>query len=408
MITTLSPQSTLDTVDPGVSYEWIQSLSPELKDAALYRMLKIIEAKPTLVELFAINQVIYRTVSGNTFTESAEEAAKRTGHDRKTILKGLDQAVSQNILEENKRPGTSSEYWFKPVEEWLPEPVVRNRDTRTRKVLQFPSSHNTDSVETEQQITSNHEVVRNMDCHETDSNMLFVVSLKEEQLEEEVSVPTTDTPKSPWKYVGQGLPRVYIPPELDQETGSKIESIHEATSRPRQGIIKEAVDLLYNKLNRIPSILEEKRTPSLNSVGSVIPSAVSSGIPDEVLVALSKAGIDLGMGTAERLWLKYSDKFEEAIAYTIAQDEAGKIKQSKEGFFRRSLSEGWNLTIKPQVRDTEVEQALSIDEPTAEEMALIDDAIANGRARDKYYGTHGWLVIRLSGHSEPWKDFLYK
>lgn len=85
---------------------------------------------------------------------------------------------------------------------------------------------------------------------------------------------------------------------------------------------------------------------------------------------------------------------------------AGKIKQSKEGFFRRSLEEGWNLTIKPQVHDTEVAPTKSIDEPSAEEMALIDEAIAAGRARDKYYGTHGWLVIRPSGHSEPWRDFL--
>ncbi|MBR8840948.1 MAG: hypothetical protein DSM106950_45065 [Stigonema ocellatum SAG 48.90 = DSM 106950] len=51
MITTLSPESTFDTVDPGVTYEWIQSLRPELKDAALYRLFRTIEAKPTLVEL---------------------------------------------------------------------------------------------------------------------------------------------------------------------------------------------------------------------------------------------------------------------------------------------------------------------------------------------------------------------
>jgi len=154
MITNLFPQSGLDAVDPGVTYEWIQSLSPEQKDAALYRLFRTIEAKPTLVELFALNQVIYRTVSGGTFTESADSAAKRTGHDRKTILKGLDQAVEQNILFENKRPGSSSEYQFKPVEEWLPEPVVRIKDIRTRKVLQFPSSHHAESVEDEQQLVT--------------------------------------------------------------------------------------------------------------------------------------------------------------------------------------------------------------------------------------------------------------
>ncbi|MBR8836970.1 MAG: hypothetical protein DSM106950_23940 [Stigonema ocellatum SAG 48.90 = DSM 106950] len=408
-----------------VSFEWIQSLPPEQKDAALFRFCKTIEARPTLVESFSLSQVLYRTISGNTFTESADSVAERTGCDRKTILKGLSIAVEQNILEKNERPGTSTEYSFKRVEEWLPEPVVRIKDIRTRKIIEFPSSHNNDSVEDGQQLTSDHEVVLTTDYSETepqltsnlevvrlaDSNKnTVVVSLKEleEQQQLDVRVPATDTPKSPWKYVGQGLPRVYVAPELDALTGSKIESIHEATSRPRQGIIKEAVDLLYNQMNRIPSFLEEKPKPKFNSVGSVIPSAVCSGIPELVFIALQNAGIDLGLSTAERLWVKYSDKFSEAIAYTITQDVAGKIKQSKEGFFRRSLSEGWNLTIKPQVRDTEVEPAKGIDEPSAEEMALIDDAIANGRARNKYYGTYGWLVIRSSGHSESWRDFLYK
>ncbi|MBR8840367.1 MAG: hypothetical protein DSM106950_41880, partial [Stigonema ocellatum SAG 48.90 = DSM 106950] len=164
-------------------------------------------------------------------------------------------AVEQNILEKNDRPGTSTEYSFKPVEEWLPEPVVRIKDTRNNKVLQFPTTHNTESVETEQQLTSNDGVVRL-----ADANNNLVVSLKdlEEQQQLEDSIPPADTPKSPWKYVGQGLPRVYVAPELDALTGSKIESIHEATSRPRQFILKEAVDLLYNQMNRIPSFLEEK------------------------------------------------------------------------------------------------------------------------------------------------------
>ncbi|MBR8840418.1 MAG: hypothetical protein DSM106950_42145 [Stigonema ocellatum SAG 48.90 = DSM 106950] len=311
------------------------------------------------------------------------------------------------LLEKNDRPGTSTEYSFKPVEEWLPEPVVRIKDTRTKNIIEFPKIQNTEE-ETEQQLPSNLMVVLTTDDHETDENTV-VVSLKdlEEQQLQEVEVPAADTPKSPWKYVGQGLPRVYVAPELDQDTGMKIESIHQATSRPRQGIIKEAVDLLYNQMNRIPSFLEEKPKPKLNSIGSVISSAVGSGIPEDVFIALQNAGVDLGLGTAERLWLKYSDKFEDALAYTIAQNKAGKIKQSMSGFFRRSLEEGWNLTIKPQVRDTEVVQALGVDEPSVEEMALIDDAIASGRAKNKYYGTHGWLVIRLTGHSEPWRDFLY-
>ncbi len=37
---------------------------------------------------------------------------------------------------------------------------------------------------------------------------------------------------------------------------------------------------------------------------------------------------------------------------------------------------------------------LGINEPSALEMALIDDAIASDRARDKYYGSLGWLGKR--------------
>ena len=39
-------------------------------------------------------------------------------------------------------------------------------------------------------------------------------------------------------------------------------------------------------------------------------------------------------------------------------------------------------------------------------MALIDDAIATGRAKDKYYGSLGWLVIENNGHTAPWQQFL--
>ena len=293
----------------------------------------------------------------------------------------------------------------------MAEPV-RKTDIRTKKLIEFPSSHNNDSVETEQQVSSNDEVVRETDTN----NNIVVVSLEEleEQQQLEVSVHVQDTPKSSqWRYVGQGLPRVYLPPELDQETGSKIESIHDATKRPRQGIIKEAVDLLYNRLNHIPSVLEERKQPKLISVGAVAPSGV--GIPDEVLVALASAGIDLGMNATERLWSRYSDKFEDALAYTIAQDAAGKIRESKSGYFRRSLEEGWNFASKTNLQKDKSTLEIGsnctqvgIDEPTAEEMALIDNAIANGRARAKYCGSLGWLVIRPSGHSEPWRDFLEK
>ena len=52
----------LDVSTQLVSWEWIQSLPPELKDAALYRLCKVVEAKPTLIESFTLTQVLYRTV----------------------------------------------------------------------------------------------------------------------------------------------------------------------------------------------------------------------------------------------------------------------------------------------------------------------------------------------------------
>ncbi len=82
-----------DVSTQQVSLEWIQSLSPELKDAALLRFCKTVEAKPTMVESFTLNQVLYRTISGNTFTESAESIAARTGCDPP---QGGSASLSQN------------------------------------------------------------------------------------------------------------------------------------------------------------------------------------------------------------------------------------------------------------------------------------------------------------------------
>ncbi|MDF5732798.1 MAG: hypothetical protein PUP92_33605, partial [Rhizonema sp. PD38] len=187
------PTFELDISAQHVSLEWIQSLPSELKDTALYRLCRAVESKPTLVESFTLTQVIYRTISGGTFTESADNVAARTGCDRKTILKGLSIAKEQNIIEENKRPGTSSEYWFKPLLDWLPEPVVRIKDIRTKKVIEFPKIQGTEEVGVEQQITSNDEVVRNKDDHNTDPNNVVVNKLIKEQ-QQLVSDPITDTP----------------------------------------------------------------------------------------------------------------------------------------------------------------------------------------------------------------------
>jgi hypothetical protein len=78
----------------------------------------------------------------------------------------------------------------------------------------------------------------------------------------------------------------------------------------------------------------------------------------------------------------------------------------KTGAFINALKNG----DKPEVTVV-VEQVVSthsVDEPSAEEMALIDNdnAIATGRAKDKYYGSLGWLVIENNNHTAPWRQFL--
>ncbi|MBO3461223.1 hypothetical protein G7B40_037560 [Aetokthonos hydrillicola Thurmond2011] len=223
MITTLSPQSIFDTVDPGITKEWIQSLPPELKDAALYRLCKVVESKPTLCESFTLNQILYRTISGNSFTESAENVASRTGCDRKTILKGLNQAVEQNILEKNERPGTSTEYSFKPVEEWLPEPVVRKTDIRTRKIVEFPKVQDTEEL----QLSSNEEVV-----HETDYLQ-------------------TDTPTI-WRSSPDGRRFCQIPPIHDQEVGVEIQRQMDEEGLTAQSVVGRAI-----AFSKVPLMLLE-------------------------------------------------------------------------------------------------------------------------------------------------------
>ncbi|MDF5720194.1 MAG: hypothetical protein PUP91_06835 [Rhizonema sp. PD37] len=253
MSTTLSPETT-DTLDlSGVTSEWIQSLSLELKEAALLRFCKIVESKPTLVESVALSQVLYRTISGGTFTESADSAAKRTGHDRKTILKGLDQAVRQNILEENKRPGTSTEYSFKAVEEWKPEPVrvVPNMDTPRHKgdnVLQFPSTEELPAAP----------VVLKTDDPQTDSNNLVVVNRILNKQQQVVTVPILDTP-SIWRSLPDGNRYAQIPPIHDQDTGVEIQRQMHEEGLTAQSVVKRAI-----AFSKVPLLVLEV----LASVGS--------------------------------------------------------------------------------------------------------------------------------------------
>ena len=362
MITTLSPQSGLDTVDSysGITYELIQSLPPEQKDAALFRFCKTIEAKPTLVESFSLSQVLYRTISGNTFTESADSVAERTGCDRKTVLKGLSIAVEQNILEKNERPGTSTEYSFKPVEEWLPEPirvrqspaegnppaaldspVVRIKDIRTKKILEFPSSHHTESVEDEQQLASNDEVVHSKDCPETDSNMLFVVNNLKEEQEEEVSDPATDTPTI-WRRNPDATRYCQIPPIHDQEIGVEIQRQMEQEGLTAQKVVGRAV-----RLSKAPLMLLELlvniSTELFKSQPEPTPKTKDEG---EALVSLelSKTLEMIGVKLLPRQLHKCVTEYGEEVMLNAAQElkRTGVLanKENPTGYFLGCLKNG--------------------------------------------------------------------
>jgi len=245
MIACSTPLTELDAVDfpAGITREWIQSLPAELKDEALLRWCKTVEAKPTLVESFTLNQVLYRTISGLTFTESADNVAARTGCDRKTVLKGLAQAVEQNILDKNERPGTSTEYFFKSIEEWKPEPprVVRKTDIRTHKVIEFPATQNTDEAGIELQIPSNLEVV-----HITD-------------------YPETDTPTI-WRSNPDATRYCQIPPIHDQETGVEIQRQMDAEGLTAQKVVSRAV-----AFSKVPLMLLE----TLGAIGKKLVEGLS-------------------------------------------------------------------------------------------------------------------------------------
>ena len=129
-----------------------------------------------------------------------------------------------------RKPLISSEYWFKPVEEWLPEPVVRIKDIRTNQVIEFPKILDTEEVGIELQLTSNDGVVRNKDYRETDPNNVVVINkLIEEQQQQLVIVRETDTPTI-WRSLPDGSRYAQIPPIHDQDTGVEIQRQMECDS----------------------------------------------------------------------------------------------------------------------------------------------------------------------------------
>ena len=333
-----------DSVDSSLSVtlEWIQALPLELKDAALLRFCKTVEARATLVESFTLNQVLYRTISGNTFTESAESVAARTGCDRKTILKGLHQAVEQNILEENKRPGTSNEYSFKPVEEWLPQPVVHKTDIRTKKVVEFPKVHNTDETEIELQATANDGVVPIVDDLETDTNTLVVINKLLEEQQKEVNVPVKDTP-SIWRRLPSGNRYAQIPPIYDQDTGVEIQRQMEHEGLTAQSVVGRAI-----ALTKVPLMLLELWA----NIGRKLTDSCVKAQPEptvaskEVLVSLqlSKTLEVIGVNLSPRQLQKCVTEYGEDVMLNAAQESqrTGVLtnKDNPTGYFLGCLKNG--------------------------------------------------------------------
>ncbi|MDF5713721.1 MAG: hypothetical protein PUP93_07475 [Rhizonema sp. NSF051] len=319
-----------------LSLEWIDSLSLELLKTVVCRFCKIVESKPTLCESFALNQVLYRMISGNTFTESASRVAQRTGCNRKTILKGLDQAVEQNILELNLRSGTSNEYSFKPVEDWLPEPVVHKKDTP--KVIPLTSTENPETpVETEP--------VQNSDDPKKDPNSVVVNKLINKQQQLEVSIPITDNP-SIWRSLPDGNRYAQIPPIHDQDTGVEIQRQMDEEGLTAQKVIGRAIAFskipllilktLANVGSRLLNACFQTESELFKSVGKQPEEA-------EVVVSLQLSQTLTVMGvilTTPQMHYCLTEYGEDAMLdATVQLRKTGEIvtQEDKEGYFLNYL-----------------------------------------------------------------------
>lgn len=355
-----------------ITLEWIQALPSELKDIALYRLCKVVESKPTMVESFTLSQVLYRTLSGNTFTESAESVAERTGCDRKTILKGLNQAVFQNILEENKRPGTSNEYSFKPVEEWLSEPVIRNKDNRTKKVIEFPKIQNTGEAKIELQLPSNNQVVRETDDHETDVNTVVVFNnLKEQQ--QEVSVHDEDS-ATIWRRNPDDTRYCQIPPIYDQDTGVEIQRQMDFERLTAQSVVKRAIALSKAPLMLLELFINLRSAFANSSLNLQPEPTVAQNRSAEVLVSLqlSKTLETINVNLSPRQLQKCVKEYGEDVMLNAANElkRTGVLanKENPTGYFLGCLKNGMGQksatvqTAEPEFEEEQVKPVCSTTE----------------------------------------------
>ena len=254
---------------------------------------------------------------------------------------------SRILLKRTRDQAPEREYWFKPVEEWLPEPVVRIKEIRTKKVLEFPKILDTEEVGIEQQLASNDEVVLITDDHETDANNNHVVVSKiliEQQ--QHVSIPITDTP-SIWRSLPDGNRYAQIPPIYDQDTGVEIQRQMESEGLTAQSVVRRAI-----AFSKVPLLVLE----ALASVGSRLLDACSQtesellkgeNKPDsedvEVVVSIQLSLTLTAMGvvlTTKQMRHCLTEYGEDAMLdATVQLRKSGEIvtQENKEGYFLNYL-----------------------------------------------------------------------
>ena len=168
--------------------------------------------------------------------------------------------------------------------------VVRKTDIRTQKILEFPTTQNTEPVETEQQLTSNEEVVRNKDY------------------------PETDTPTI-WRSNADATRYCQIPPIHDQATGVEIQRQMDEEGLTAQKVVSRAI-----AFSKVPLMLLE----TLGAIGSKLveglslvelaPPEPSESTPVNVESAIALLARTMGRTTstpaAPKLYGKGNDKIE--------------------------------------------------------------------------------------------------
>ncbi|MFL9455964.1 MULTISPECIES: hypothetical protein [Nostocales] len=236
-------------LQPQIQQTELQSFSQDLLKSwdtdslanALERVIRIIESGVPPAALAMALQIWYRTLSGNTFTESLQSVCDRSHFSRNYALKGLKLLQSLNVVNCQKRKGQTDEYTFAPAGEWQQYvPPIPDKNDRTNKIVEFPVTQIKESVEVK---PTEPIPIEDDPVEDTNSSCYLNKSLTTTT----VNNLTEDASSKRWKYVGQGLPRVFLPGELDERTGQMIEKLHEKTQRPVPWIIRDGVALAFER-----------------------------------------------------------------------------------------------------------------------------------------------------------------